>query len=69
MVDGTAATLRFLGTSRFRGDSIVRITPAGRLGDAPTKKRVDASGLVVALGFIDIQGVTPARNCSPAMVA
>lgn len=55
VVDGTGNAW-FLGDVAIRGDSIVRITPAGRLGDAPTKKRVDASGLVVAPGFIDIQG-------------
>ncbi|AGA29494.1 N-acyl-D-amino-acid deacylase family protein [Singulisphaera acidiphila] len=46
----------FLGDVAILGDTIARITPAGQLGDAPTKKRVDASGLVVAPGFIDIQG-------------
>ncbi|WP_406695671.1 D-aminoacylase [Singulisphaera sp. Ch08] len=55
VVDGTGNAW-FLGDVAIRGDTIARITPTGRLGDAPTKKRVDASGLVIAPGFIDIQG-------------
>src|SRR4051794_16007362 len=46
VVDGTGNAW-FLGDVAIRGDTIARITPAGHLGEAPTKKRVDASGLVV----------------------
>ena len=37
----------------IRGDRIVTI---GKLGGAPTKQRIEASGLVVAPGFIDMLG-------------
>ena len=39
----------------MRGDRIVAIRPAGGLRDAKATKRVDATGLVIAPGFIDIQ--------------
>lgn len=55
VADGTG-NARFLGDVAIRGDTIARITPAGRLGDAPTKKKIDVAGLVVAPGLIDIQG-------------
>jgi dihydroorotase/N-acyl-D-amino-acid deacylase len=55
IVDGTGNAW-FLGDLAVRGDVIARITPAGQLLEAPAKRRIDASGLVVAPGFIDIQG-------------
>lgn len=55
VVDGTGAAW-FYGDVAVRGDRIVRVTQRGVLHDAATKQRVDASGLVVAPGFIDIQG-------------
>jgi dihydroorotase/N-acyl-D-amino-acid deacylase len=54
VVDGTGSAW-FLGDVAIRGDRIARITPAGLLRDAPTRERIDATGLVVAPGFIDIQ--------------
>lgn len=39
-----------------RGDRIVTVAPAGMLRDARTARRIDARGLAVAPGFIDIQG-------------
>ena len=54
VIDGTGNAW-FLGDVALRGDRIARITPAGLLRDAATKTRIDASGLVVAPGFIDIQ--------------
>jgi N-acyl-D-amino-acid deacylase len=55
IVDGTGNAW-FLGDLAVKGDAIARITFAGGLKDAPSKRIVDASGLVVAPGFIDIQG-------------
>jgi N-acyl-D-amino-acid deacylase len=41
------------GDIAVRGDRIVAI---GKLGDAPAKRTIDATGLVVAPGFIDMLG-------------
>jgi dihydroorotase/N-acyl-D-amino-acid deacylase len=54
VIDGSGNAW-FLGDVGLRGDRIARITPAGLLRDAPATTRIDASGLVVAPGFIDIQ--------------
>ena len=54
VVDGTGNAW-FWGDVGVRGDKIVRITPRGMLAGAATTKRIDANGLVVAPGFIDIQ--------------
>lgn len=54
VVDGTGNAW-FHGDVAIRGDRIARVTPAGQLRDAPTRRRIDATGLVVAPGFIDIQ--------------
>ncbi len=54
VVDGTGAAW-FYGDVAVRGDRIVRITHAGALADAQAAERLDARGLVVAPGFIDIQ--------------
>jgi N-acyl-D-amino-acid deacylase len=40
----------------IRGDRIVRITPPGTLASAKAVTRIDATNMVVAPGFIDIQG-------------
>jgi dihydroorotase/N-acyl-D-amino-acid deacylase len=55
VVDGTGAAW-FLGDVAVRGDRIVRVTQHGVLRGAAAKERIDATGLVVAPGFIDIQG-------------
>jgi dihydroorotase/N-acyl-D-amino-acid deacylase len=55
IVDGTGAAWHY-GDVGIRGDRIADMTPAGMLADAPARRRVDARGLVVAPGFIDIQG-------------
>jgi dihydroorotase/N-acyl-D-amino-acid deacylase len=55
VVDGTGAAW-FYGDVALRGDRIARVTQRGALHNAATKQRIDASGLVVAPGFIDIQG-------------
>jgi N-acyl-D-amino-acid deacylase len=44
------------GDIAVRGDRIVRVAPAGTLRDAAAARRIDARGLAVAPGFIDIQG-------------
>src|ERR1043165_2387159 len=52
IVDGTGNAW-FYSDVGIRGDRIARI---GALRDAPAKQRIDARGLAVAPGFIDIQG-------------
>ncbi len=54
IVDGTGNAW-FYGDVGIAGDRIARITPAGRLRDVPARQRIDARGLVVAPGAIDIQ--------------
>jgi N-acyl-D-amino-acid deacylase len=54
IVDGSGNPW-FYGDVAIRGDRILRITPAGQLKKAQAKERVDATGLVVSPGFIDIQ--------------
>jgi dihydroorotase/N-acyl-D-amino-acid deacylase len=54
IVDGTGNPW-FYGDLGVAGDRIVRVAPAGLLRDVPAKRRIDASGLVVAPGVIDIQ--------------
>jgi N-acyl-D-aspartate/D-glutamate deacylase len=54
IVDGTGNPW-FYGDLAISGDHIARITPAGMLTDAGAKEKIDAKGLVVAPGVIDIQ--------------
>ena len=54
VVDGTGSAW-FYGDVAIRGDRIARITPAGLLRKATARERIDARGLVLAPGFIDIQ--------------
>lgn len=54
IVDGTGSAW-FYGDVGIRGDRIARITPPGMLADQEAVQRIDASGKVVAPGFIDIQ--------------
>lgn len=54
IVDGSGNPW-FEGDLAVRGDRIVAITPAGLLADADARSRIDAAGMVVAPGFIDIQ--------------
>jgi len=53
-VDGTGNPW-YLGDVGVRGDRIVTVAPRGALAGAKATDRIDASGLVVAPGFIDIQ--------------
>jgi len=54
IIDGTGAGW-FWGDLAIRGDRIAKITPRGLLANAPSGRRIDAGGLIVAPGFIDIQ--------------
>ena len=63
IVDGTGNPW-FYGDVAISGDHIARLTPAGMLHDAAAKERVDARGLVVAPGVIDIQAQSYAELLS-----
>ena len=54
IVDGTGNAW-YPGDVGIRGDRIAAVTPPGMLRDHPAARRIDASGRVVAPGFIDIQ--------------
>ena len=54
IVDGTGNAW-FWGDIGIKGDRIARVTPRGMLASAGAARRIDAHGLVVAPGFIDIQ--------------
>ena len=54
LVDGTGNPW-FYGDLAIRGEHIARITPPGMLAKTAAKQRIDATGKVVAPGFIDIQ--------------
>ena len=60
IVDGSGAPW-FYGDLGIRGDRIVAITPRGMLHGAAAKSRVDATNMVVAPGFIDIQDQSGAQ--------
>lgn len=55
VVDGSGNAW-FYGDVALRGDRIVRIVRRGQLGNARATTRIDATGMVVSPGFIDIQG-------------
>ena len=55
IVDGTGNAW-FYGDVGLRGDRIASITPRGSLANAQAARHIDATGMVVAPGFIDIQG-------------
>ena len=54
IVDGTGSGW-FWGDVGIRGDRIARIAPRGVMASATASRRIDAGGLIVAPGFIDIQ--------------
>jgi dihydroorotase/N-acyl-D-amino-acid deacylase len=54
VVDGTGDAW-FYGDVALAGGRVARVAPAGVLAGAPARERVDARGMVVAPGFIDIQ--------------
>lgn len=55
VVDGTGNAW-FHGDVAIRDGRIARITHVGALANATATRRIDAKGMVVAPGFIDIQG-------------
>jgi N-acyl-D-amino-acid deacylase len=55
IVDGTGNAW-FLGDLAIAGNRVAKITGAGLLDRAKAKERIDARGLVVTPGFVDIQG-------------
>jgi dihydroorotase/N-acyl-D-amino-acid deacylase len=57
VVDGSGNSW-FYGDVAVRGDRIARIAPAGMLREVAARERIDARNLVVAPGFIDIQGAS-----------
>ncbi|MBX3133472.1 MAG: D-aminoacylase [Gemmatimonadaceae bacterium] len=55
LVDGSGGP-SFYGDLAIRGDRIAMVAPAGLLSDRVAKDTIDATGLVIAPGFIDILG-------------
>ena len=55
IVDG-AGNAWFYGDVAIRGDRIAKIVRRGSLAPLAGRRRIDATGMVVAPGFIDIQG-------------
>jgi N-acyl-D-amino-acid deacylase len=54
IVDGTGNPW-FYGDVGIRGDRVARIAPRGMLANVTARRVLDATGLIVAPGFIDIQ--------------
>ena len=63
IVDGTGNPW-YEGDVGIRGDRIAVIAPRGALANAAAKERIDAKGMVVSPGFIDIQ----AHSWTPLLV-
>lgn len=55
IIDGTGNPW-FYGDVAISGNRIVKVARPGMLNDAPAKERISIRGLVVAPGFVDIQG-------------
>src|SRR5690348_17068501 len=54
VVDGTGNPWRY-GDVAIQGDRIADITPPGQISSEQAREVVDAGGMVVCPGFIDIQ--------------
>ena len=54
VIDGSGAAW-FYGDVAISGDRIATVSPRGTLRDAKARQRLDATGMVVSPGFIDIQ--------------
>ncbi len=63
LVDGTGNAWIYADVA-IRGDRIARITPRGGLAGAAGDETIDATGMVVAPGFIDIQSHSRAQFLS-----
>jgi N-acyl-D-amino-acid deacylase len=61
IVDGTGNPW-FYGDLAIRGGRIAKITAAGALDKTEARERIDVHGLVVAPGFLDIQGGTGGKS-------
>ncbi len=58
LVDGTGNAW-FYGDIALRGDRIAEIARRGQLANTMARRRIDATGMVVAPGFIDVQSGGP----------
>src|SRR5271166_2551773 len=63
IVDGTGNNW-FYGDLAIRDGKIARIAPLGVLRNPVARERIDVTGLIVAPGFIDIQGQSRAQFLS-----
>jgi N-acyl-D-aspartate/D-glutamate deacylase len=54
IVDGTRHRERFIGDLGIKDGLIAAVTPAGGLADRSAERVIDAAGLVVAPGFVDL---------------
>jgi dihydroorotase/N-acyl-D-amino-acid deacylase len=63
VVDGTGNSW-FYGDVAIRAGRIAKVTAAGALDQAQARERIDAKNLVVAPGFVDIQGGLGGKSVS-----
>ncbi len=64
IIDGTGNSLVLRRPCAIRGNRIVKITPAGLLNQAHAREKIDVRGMVIAPGFVDIQGGLGGRSIS-----